>query len=313
MSSIFAVNNRRFDPLGDRPVPGIGPDRPAYSHASRGVTYTLEPSASGGYLMTSTADEAAVEVLDVDHAARLIDEIEGAAGADHDARRAGNNLARGENERHMPPDQYLNVATETQPVERETAPARPLHPATEDRLGAEAAEGHAMAHQAGEPEAGQQDWLAADEVAMLHVPGEATPTLREVHDHSVRRRDAAGEEEHGHWVQGRIRRWGLLAATATAVAGGAVATRRVRGRRGNDNRDVMERERQMAARTAHAPRPIACPECGGARVAADAYSGMQIVASGSHQSTELRAVVCVACGHTTFYAKESGRMAWRDS
>ena len=77
MSSIFSVNNRRFDPLGDRPVAGMAPDRPAYSHKSKGVIYTLEPSASGGYLMTSTADEAAVDVIDVDHAARLIDEIEG--------------------------------------------------------------------------------------------------------------------------------------------------------------------------------------------------------------------------------------------
>jgi hypothetical protein len=81
MSSIFAVNNRRFDPLGDRPVAGSAPDRPAYAHESQGVTYTLEPSASGGYLMANTADEAAVEVLDVDHAARLIDEIEGAGYA----------------------------------------------------------------------------------------------------------------------------------------------------------------------------------------------------------------------------------------
>lgn len=77
MSAIFAVNNRRFDPLGDRLVAGLAPDRPAYQHESKGVTYTLEPSASGGYLMTGTAGDAAVEVLDVDHAARLIDEIEG--------------------------------------------------------------------------------------------------------------------------------------------------------------------------------------------------------------------------------------------
>ncbi len=81
MSAIFAVNNRRFDPLGDRPVTGSAPDRPAYRHESQGVTYTLEPSATGGYLMTSTANEGAVEVLDVDHAARLIDEIESVAGA----------------------------------------------------------------------------------------------------------------------------------------------------------------------------------------------------------------------------------------
>ena len=81
MSAIFAVNNRRFDPLGDRPVPGDIPDRPAFSHESGGVTYTLDPSGSGGYLMTSTADDGAVEVIDVDHAARLIDEIEGVGGA----------------------------------------------------------------------------------------------------------------------------------------------------------------------------------------------------------------------------------------
>jgi len=81
MSSIFTVNNRRFDPLGDRPVPGVAPDRPAYRHESNGIAYTLDPSASGGYLMTSTADDGAVEVIDVDHAARLIDEIEGVEGA----------------------------------------------------------------------------------------------------------------------------------------------------------------------------------------------------------------------------------------
>jgi len=81
MSAIFAVDNRRFDPLGNRRVAGIAPDRPAYTHESRGITYTLEPSASGGYLLTSTADSAAVDVINVDHAARLIDEIEGVGGA----------------------------------------------------------------------------------------------------------------------------------------------------------------------------------------------------------------------------------------
>lgn len=78
MSSIFAVNNRRFDPLGDASVAGSRPDRPAYRHESRGMVYTFEPSATGGYLMTSSADADSVEVIDVDHAARLIDEIEGA-------------------------------------------------------------------------------------------------------------------------------------------------------------------------------------------------------------------------------------------
>jgi len=228
MSSIFAVDNRRFDPLGDRSVPGIAPARPAYSHASQGVTYTLEPSASGGYLMTSTTDEAAVEVLDVDHGARLIDEIEGAAGANHDARRAGDNLTRGESERQMPPGQPLDIAKDTKPTEREIAPARPLHPATEERLGTEAAEGHAMAHQAGGTAAGQQDWLAADEVAILHVPGEATPTLREVHEHTVRQRDAAGEGKRGGRGPGRIGRWAVLAAATVVVADTLAYKRRMR-------------------------------------------------------------------------------------
>ncbi len=226
MSSIFAVNNRRFDPLGDRPVPGIAPARPAYTHASRGVTYTLEPSASGGYLITSTTDEGAVEVLDVDHAARLIDAIEGAAGANHDARRAGDNLTRGESERQMPPGQPLDIAKDTKPVEREMAPTRPLHPAMAEQLGTEAAEGDAMAHRAGEAAAGQQDWLAADEVAMLHVSGQATPTPQGLHEHTVRQRDAAGEEEHGRWVPGHIGRWAVLAAATVVVAADTLAYKR---------------------------------------------------------------------------------------
>jgi len=230
MSSIFAVNNRRFDPLGDRPVAG-GHDRPAYSHESQGVTYTLDPSASGRYLMTSTADDAAVEVIDVDHAARLIDEIEDARpAANHDARRAGDDVARGGNERHSPPEQHLNVAKDTTPAERAAAPTRPLHPATEERLDTEAAEGHAMAHRAGDAEPGQQDWLAADEVAMLHVPGQATPTPREVHEHAVRHPDAAGEEEHGRRAAGGVGRWAMLAVAATAVGVAAILAYKRRGR-----------------------------------------------------------------------------------
>jgi hypothetical protein len=77
MSPIVAVNTRQFDPIGDRPSMGGGPARTAYTHASRGVTYTVEPSDGGTYTMTSSADPAAVVVVDVDHAARLIDEIEG--------------------------------------------------------------------------------------------------------------------------------------------------------------------------------------------------------------------------------------------
>jgi len=68
----------------------------------------------------------------------------------------------------------------------------------------------------------------------------------------------------------------------------------------------------MITSTAHAPRPSPCPECSGTR-AADASSGVQIVASGSNQSSELRALVCVMCGHTTFYAKEPEHMVSRKS
>jgi hypothetical protein len=39
--------------------------------------YTVEPSEGGMYTMTSSADSGAVVVVDVEHAARLIDEIEG--------------------------------------------------------------------------------------------------------------------------------------------------------------------------------------------------------------------------------------------
>ncbi len=87
-----------------------------------------------------------------------------------------------------------------------------------------------MAHRAGEAEAGQQDWLAADEVAMLHVPGEATPTPREVHEHSVRRREAACEGERGSRVPGGIGRWAMVAVGATAAGIAATLAYKRRGR-----------------------------------------------------------------------------------
>jgi len=130
----------------------------------------------------------------------------------------------------MPIEQHPDIADDTRPAEREIAPSRPLDPATEERLGAEAAEGHAMAHRAGEADAGQQDWLAADEVAMLHVPGEATPTLGEVHEHSVRQRDAASEGERGGRVPGGIGRWAMVAVGATAAGIAATLAYKRRGR-----------------------------------------------------------------------------------
>jgi len=117
----------------------------------------------------------------------------------------------------MPIEQHPDSADDTRPAEREIAPSRPLHPATEERLGAEAAEGQALADRAEGAAAGQQDWLAADEVAMVHDPGQATPTLAEVHDHSVRRRDAAGAGGRGGRRPGWIGRWAMVAVGATAA------------------------------------------------------------------------------------------------
>jgi hypothetical protein len=77
MTPINTANNRQFTPIGDRPSIGGGPARTAYTHESRGVTYTVEPSEGGMYTMTSGTDSGAVVVVDVEHAARLIDEIEG--------------------------------------------------------------------------------------------------------------------------------------------------------------------------------------------------------------------------------------------
>jgi hypothetical protein len=182
--------------------------------------------------MTSTADDAAVEVLDVDHAARLIDEIEGAQpGANDDARRAGEDVARGGNERPMPPAQHPNLAEGTKPAEHEAAPSRPSHPTMEESLSAEAAEGHALAHRAGGPGAGQQDRLAADEEAMVHVPGQAAATPREVHEHTVRGRDAAGGEGRARRASGRSGRWAVLAVPALAAGiSAAILAYRRRGR-----------------------------------------------------------------------------------
>ncbi len=56
--------------------------------------------------------------------------------------------------------------------------------AGQEALAAEAAEAHALAQRAAEPEAGRQDWLAAEEVAVLDVPEQEMPMSCEVHDHT---------------------------------------------------------------------------------------------------------------------------------
>jgi ribosomal protein S27AE len=65
------------------------------------------------------------------------------------------------------------------------------------------------------------------------------------------------------------------------------------------------------------PTPSACPECGTMRVVAEGLNSVRIAradtnllgqALGSNNS-ELWALVCPQCGHTTFYAKNPGHLA----
>lgn len=55
----------------------------------------------------------------------------------------------------------------------------------EATLAAETAEAHALAQRAAAPEIGQQDWLAAEEVAVQHVPGEEMSTSQQPHRHTA--------------------------------------------------------------------------------------------------------------------------------
>lgn len=55
----------------------------------------------------------------------------------------------------------------------------------EATLAAETAEAHALAQRAAAPEIGQQDWLAAEEVAVQPVPGEEMSTPQRAHRHAA--------------------------------------------------------------------------------------------------------------------------------
>jgi hypothetical protein len=55
-----------------------------------------------------------------------------------------------------------------------------------ETLVAEAAEAHDLAQRAAEPEAGRQDWLAVEEVAVLRVPEREVRMSCEAHDHTER-------------------------------------------------------------------------------------------------------------------------------
>jgi hypothetical protein len=54
--------------------------------------------------------------------------------------------------------------------------------AGQDALAAEVAEARDLAQRAAEPDAGRQDWLAEEEVAMLAIPEHGMPMLCEVRD-----------------------------------------------------------------------------------------------------------------------------------
>lgn len=58
-----------------------------------------------------------------------------------------------------------------------------------------------------------------------------------------------------------------------------------------------------------APQPSPCPECHGERVAAKALNDMRLIKPDAvfpdnRIMTELWALACTSCGHTTFYAKD---------
>lgn len=57
-----------------------------------------------------------------------------------------------------------------------------------------------------------------------------------------------------------------------------------------------------------------CPECGAARIVADALGYVRLVRAGAlipgatRAVSECAALVCPRCGHTTFYAKDPERL-----
>ncbi len=64
------------------------------------------------------------------------------------------------------------------------------------------------------------------------------------------------------------------------------------------------------------PAPDACPECGTTRIAAEGLNNVRVARSdvsliskgtATHNS-ELWALVCPHCGHTTFYAKNPSHL-----
>jgi hypothetical protein len=66
-----------------------------------------------------------------------------------------------------------------------TLPRQPDQEVREILL-AEAAEAAALAQRAIAPDAGRQDWLAVEEVAVRYTPGQDNPTSREVCNHTER-------------------------------------------------------------------------------------------------------------------------------
>ena len=68
----------------------------------------------------------------------------------------------------------------------ETPPTRQPEPVGGEILAAEAAEARTLAQRAAAPEAGRQDWLAAEEVAVGPVPEQEMPAAGDMHDRTER-------------------------------------------------------------------------------------------------------------------------------
>ena len=130
----------------------------------------------------------------------------------------------------MHPEQHPDTPHDTQPADGERASVHPSDPAMEARLDTEVAEGHALADRAEAPEAGRHDWLAAEEVAVMPVPGQEMPTPQEVAEHAARARDTVDAGERAHWLRGRTGRWVMLGGGATVVGIIAIAADKRRKR-----------------------------------------------------------------------------------
>jgi hypothetical protein len=80
--------------------------------------------------------------------------------------------------------EHRTQRTQGRPSANEMALSRQPDQEVQGILLAEAAEAAALAQRAVAPDAGRQDWLAVEEVAVRYTPGQEKPTSREVCNHT---------------------------------------------------------------------------------------------------------------------------------